>query len=76
MPHDKVVRDSAVMLGGLGFLAYVASMLTREAIGHGGACIAFGGRNLMLTGWRERCSLGGVEILAISAAGPGVQFAA
>jgi hypothetical protein len=75
MPEEIVDHDNATMLGGLGILAYVASMMTHEAVGHGGVCIALGGHNLMLTAWAERCS-SGVGLLGISAAGPVAQFCA
>ena len=61
------------MLGALGILAYAASMLTHEALGHGAYCLARGGHNVMLTAWGEGCSL---NPAGIEAAGPGVQFGA
>ena len=67
--------DDAVMLGALGILAYVASMMTHEALGHGAVCVAAGGRNVMLSGWAEGCSLDPLP-LGITAAGPAVQFGA
>ena len=73
--QDAVVRDHAVMLSALGILAYVASMMTHEALGHGAACIAARGHNVMLTGWAEGCNLR-PEPLGITAAGPAVQFGA
>jgi hypothetical protein len=66
-------RDSAMMLGALGVLAYAASMMTHEALGHGGYCLALGGHNVMLTAWAEACS---VQPPGIEAAGPGMQFGA
>jgi hypothetical protein len=60
------------MLGALGILAYAASMMTHEALGHGGYCVALGGHNLMLTGWGESCS---THPSGIEAAGPLMQFA-
>ncbi len=68
--------DSAMMLAALGILAYVASMMTHEALGHGGFCLAAGGHNAMLTAWGERCDFTGVHLPGIEAAGPGVQFGA
>jgi hypothetical protein len=76
MSQEKTVRDDAAMLGGLGILAYAASMMTHEALGHGGLCIALGGHNVMLTAWAERCNFLGVPPFGIEAAGPGVQFVA
>jgi hypothetical protein len=60
-----------MMLGALSILAYAASMMTHEALGHGGYCLAMGGHNSMLTAWREGCS---AHPPGIEAAGPGVQF--
>lgn len=68
--------DSAPILAALGTLAYAASMLTHEALGHGAYCIAAGGHNTMLTAWGERCACPGMHGHGINAAGPGVQFAA
>jgi hypothetical protein len=62
-----------MMLGALGILAYAASMMTHEALGHGGYCLALGGHNVMLTAWGEGCS---VQPPGIEAAGPGLQFGA
>src|SRR6202789_4665348 len=67
------VTDNAVVLGALGILAYAASMMTHEALGHGGYCLALGGHNVMLTAWAEACS---VQPPGIEAAGPGMQFGA
>jgi len=69
-------RDSAAMLAALGILAYAVSMMTHEALGHGGYCLAAGGHNVMLTAWGERCDFPGVHGSGIAAAGPGVQFGA
>jgi hypothetical protein len=66
-------EDSAIILGALGILAYAASMMTHEALGHGGYCLAFGGHNMMLTAWGESCDL---RAPGIEAAGPGLQIAA
>lgn len=64
------------MLGALGILAYAASMMTHEALGHGGFCLAVGGHNAMLTAWAERCNFPNVQPSGIEAAGPGLQFGA
>jgi hypothetical protein len=64
------------MLAALGILAYTASMMTHEALGHGGYCLAAGGHTVMLTPWWETCTFPGVPALGIKAAGPGVQFCA
>ncbi len=67
-------RDSAGMLAALGILTYVASMMTHEAVGHGGYCIAVGGHNTAINPWREACRFPGAPQLGIKAAGPGAQF--
>ena len=64
------------MLAALGILAYAASMMTHEALGHGVYCVAAGGHNVMLTAWRERCEFPGVDASGIKLAGLGVQFGA
>jgi hypothetical protein len=66
-------RDSGLMLAALGILAYAASMMTHEALGHGGYCLAFGGHNVMLTAWGEGCN---PHVPGIEVAGPGLQFGA
>jgi hypothetical protein len=65
--------DDAVMLGALGVMAYVASMMTHEALGHGIYCLLAGGHNVALSGWSEGCSLH-PEPLSVPAAGPAVQL--
>ena len=69
-------RDSEIMLAALGMVAYIASVMTHEGLGHGGYCLAAGGHNTMLTGWWETCRFPGAPPLGIKAAGPGVQFVA
>lgn len=71
--QDAAARDNAVMLGALCILAYAASMMTHEALGHGGYCVAHGGHNVMLAPWGERCDL---QLFGIEAAGPLAQFGA
>jgi len=61
------------VLGALGILAYAASMMTHEALGHGIYCLAAGGHNTALSAWAEGCNL---HPAGIEAAGPGLQFAA
>ncbi len=73
---NRVGGDSAPMLAAMGILAYAASMMTHEALGHGGYCLAAGGHTVMLTVWYERCQFPGVAGLGIKVAGPGVQFGA
>jgi hypothetical protein len=67
--------DDAITLGALGILAYVASMMTHEALGHGASCLLAGGHNVMLSGWAEGCNLHPLP-LGITAADPAVQFGA
>jgi hypothetical protein len=74
--NEAPPRDSAIMLAALGILAYAASMMTHEALGHGGYCLAVGGHNVMLTAWGESCNFPAVQTPGIQAAGPGVQFGA
>jgi hypothetical protein len=69
-------KDSAMLLVALGILAYAASMMTHEALGHGGYCLALGGQNVMLTAWGERCDFPSTHLPGIEAAGPGLQFGA
>jgi hypothetical protein len=71
-PQDPV-SDHALVLGALGILAYAASMMTHEALGHGVYCLAAGGHNTGLSAWAEGCNL---HPAGIEAAGPGLQFAA
>ncbi len=74
--RQSASRDNAVMLAALGILAYAASMMTHESLGHGGYCLAAGGHNVMLTAWWETCHFPSAPAVGIKAAGPGVQFAA
>ncbi len=69
-------RDSAAMLAALGTLAFAASLMTHEAVGHGGYCLAVGGHNTLLTPWSKTCHFPGVPRLGTKAAGPGMQFGA
>jgi hypothetical protein len=67
------VTDNSVVLASLGVLAYAASMMTHEALGHGLYCLAAGGHNTSLTAWEEGCDS---HPVGIEVAGPGLQFAA
>jgi hypothetical protein len=67
------ITDDAIVLGALGVLAYAASMMTHEALGHGVYCLSAGGHNTGLSAWAEECNL---HPIGIEAAGPGLQFAA
>ena len=68
-------RDSAAMLAALGTLAFAASMMAHEGLGHGGYCLAVGGHNTLLTPWSETCHFPASPRLGIKAAGPAAQFA-
>jgi hypothetical protein len=68
-------HDDAIMLGALGILAYVASMMTHEALGHAVLCVQAGGHNVMLSGWAEGCDLAPLP-LRVTVAGPLAQFGA
>jgi hypothetical protein len=46
--QDANSSDVTITLGALGILAYVASMMTHEALGHGAFCLRAGGHNVML----------------------------
>lgn len=69
-------RDSAAMLVALGILAYAASTMTHEALGHGGSCLLAGGHTVMLAVWSETCNFPGAPRLAVKTAGPAAQFGA
>jgi hypothetical protein len=73
--HAAIGRDNLVTVSAVAILAYVATMMTHEALGHGALCIVTGGRNVMLTGWGEACDLHPVP-MGITAAGPTLQFGA
>jgi hypothetical protein len=72
-PADS--RDSLGMLAALGILAFAASMMSHEALGHGGYCLAVGGHNTLLTPWSEVCQFPASPRLGIKAAGPAAQLA-
>src|SRR6185503_6556660 len=57
-------------LAALGIVAFVAQSLLHEAVGHGAACLAIGGRITWLTPMYMRCS---VESPAMVAAGPALN---
>lgn len=62
------------MLAALGTLAFAASMMAHEGLGHGGYCLAVGGHNTLLTPWSETCHFPASPRLGIKAAGPAAQF--
>ena len=66
-PGRPARRDSLVTVAALAALAYMAADLAHEAIGHGGACWAAGGRIMRLGSAFFTCSPG---MRLIDAAGP------
>lgn len=66
-------RDSALVVIGLGVIAYVAETMLHEAVGHGVTCVATGGRVTLLYPLGMRCS---VVSPAMVAAGPVMNFLA
>jgi len=64
---------------GIALVAYAASNVLHEAVGHGGACLALGGTPLALSSVHFECSHAGMSALAsrgVSAAGTIVNFIA
>jgi hypothetical protein len=59
-------------LAALGALAFIAACVAHEAAGHGGACLATGGRITLLTSVYFQCSLPGS---LVAAAGPLMNLA-
>jgi hypothetical protein len=64
---DEPVRDEPLTLASIGVIAACLSSVAHEAIGHGGTCIAVGGRVTLLTSVYFRCIGGGP---VTDAAGP------
>ncbi len=64
------------MLAALGILAYAASTMTHEALGHGSSCLLVGGRSTLLTPWMQTCEFPAEPRMVVKAAGPAVQFGA
>jgi hypothetical protein len=56
---DQPVRDDPLTLVCIGVVAGCLSSVAHEAIGHGGTCIAVGGRITLLTSVYFRCTGGG-----------------
>ena len=73
--RPAAARDSSFMLVLFGALAYAAAMMTHEALGHGGYCLAVGGHNTVITVWWETCRFAGKPRPGLKAAGPCVQVA-
>src|SRR6185295_12001240 len=66
MPRGGVHADDPITLAALGGLAYVAIMVTHEAVGHGIGCVIAGGHPVV-TSVATQCQ---VESIAMVAAGP------
>jgi hypothetical protein len=66
-------RDSALVVLGLGVVAYVAATMLHEALGHGLVCLATGGRVTLLYPLGMRCSVVGPLMVA---AGPATNLVA
>src|SRR6266568_4196129 len=63
----------------IALIAYAASNVLHEAVGHGGACLALGGKPLALSSVHFDCGEKAMTALArrgVSAAGTGVNFIA
>src|SRR6266545_935916 len=63
----------------IALVAYAASNVLHEAVGHGGACIALGGEPLVLSSVHFECDEKSMSALArrcVSAAGTGANFVA
>lgn len=68
------LHDSLVSTGAIGALAYILADIVHEVIGHGGACLAVGGKIVLLTSVFFRCSPLGIRI--VDAGGPLANLAA
>jgi hypothetical protein len=70
-PTNVSNTTNSATLAALGTIAYVGEALLHEAAGHGGMCLATGGRITLLTALYMRCSE--LTILMV-AAGPGMNL--
>lgn len=73
MAAESTIRDDVLTVAAIGILAMCVSTTAHEAIGHGGACLASGGRIAQLTSVYFQCAPGGQWI---PAAGPAGNLAA
>lgn len=69
MAAENTVRDDALTVAAIAILAMCVSTTAHEAIGHGGACLASGGRIAQLTSVYFQCAPGGQWIPAAGPAG-------
>jgi hypothetical protein len=60
-------KDNIVTIAAIGVLAYASADIVHHVLGHGAACLAFGGQIISLSSTYVRCSLYGS---AIDLAGP------
>src|SRR5262252_9368054 len=63
----------------IALVAYAASNVLHEAVGHGGACLALGGKPLVLSSVHFECgeqAMGALALRAVAAAGTIVNFIA
>src|SRR5208282_5248241 len=69
---DTAPRDDLVTLVAIGLLAYAAADIAHHVLGHGGACLALGGRIVSLSSIFADCTVRGS---AIDLAGPFANLA-
>lgn len=69
---DTASRDDLAMLVAIGLLAYAAADIAHHVLGHGGACLALGGRIVLLSSIFVDCTVRGS---AIDLAGPFANLA-
>lgn len=59
---DAEPKDSIVTIAAVGLLAYASADIAHHALGHGGACLALGGRIISLSSIYVQCTLRGATI--------------
>ena len=67
----------APTVAAIALVAYAASNVLHEAVGHGGACLAFGGKPLVLSSVHFECgeqAMGALALRGVAAAGTIVNF--
>ena len=69
---DTASRDDLVTLVAIGLLAYATADIAHHVLGHGGACLALGGRIVLLSSIFVNCTVRGS---AIDLAGPFANLA-
>lgn len=68
----KTLSHGYATLGAIAALAFIVACTAHELVGHGGACVALGGRITLLSSVYSHCSSGGVTT---AAAGPLMSLA-